>query len=148
MRLGWDVVSAATQPSAIGAPAYSHQFPREPESAARARHMVRAVLDTWHLPRLANDAMLITSELVSNAIDHARGASIRITVTRTEDRRVRIAVIDKSHAKPVLRAVLSGEERGRGLAVVDALSEKWGVDPLPWGKRVWAECALPLEGVQ
>ncbi|MFD8385203.1 ATP-binding protein [Streptomyces sp. NPDC059679] len=139
---------AITRPSAIGAPAYTEVLTREPDSAARARRLVRTVLETWHLPHLVNDAMLITSELVSNTINHARGSSIRFTVTRIGECRVRIAVVDKSHAKPVLRTTTSSEERGRGLAIVDALAVKWGVDPLPWGKRVWAECALPSEDVQ
>ncbi|MER6145921.1 ATP-binding protein [Streptomyces sparsogenes] len=135
-------------PSAVGVPAYNHLFPREAESAFLVRQLVRTVLETWHLPQLVEDAVQVASELVANAVDHARGHCIRFTMTRTGDRRVRIAVVDKSRAEPILRAVSSSEERGRGLAVVDAFSEQWGVDPLPWGKRVWAECALPVEGAQ
>ncbi|OMI33556.1 regulatory protein [Streptomyces sparsogenes DSM 40356] len=133
-------------PSAVGAPAYTHVFPREVESAALARQLVRTVLETWHLPQLVDDAMHVVSELVANAVDHARGGHIRFTVTRTDDRRVRLAVVDKSHAEPVLRTVSPSEEHGRGLVIVDALSLKWGIDPLPWGKRTWAD--LELEGAR
>ncbi|WP_245737966.1 ATP-binding protein [Streptomyces sparsogenes] len=116
------------------------------ESAALARQLVRTVLETWHLPQLVDDAMHVVSELVANAVDHARGGHIRFTVTRTDDRRVRLAVVDKSHAEPVLRTVSPSEEHGRGLVIVDALSLKWGIDPLPWGKRTWAD--LELEGAR
>ncbi|MBU3867022.1 ATP-binding protein [Streptomyces sp. 4503] len=132
-------MTATARPSAVGAPAYSQVLPREPEAAALARRMVRTVLDTWHLPQLADDAALVTSELVANAVDHARGRCMRLTVTRAGEYRVRLAVIDKSHDEPVRKAPIPSEERGRGLAVVDAFSAAWGVDPLPWGKRVWSE---------
>ncbi|MFD8509737.1 ATP-binding protein [Streptomyces antimycoticus] len=131
-------MTATARPSAVGRPAYSQPLPREPQSAALARRMVRTVLETWHLPQLVGEAEHVVSELVSNSVDHARGRYLRVTVTRISECRVRLAVIDKSHDKPELKTALPTDEHGRGLAVIDAFSELWGVDTLQWGKRVWA----------
>ncbi|GLV78125.1 ATP-binding protein [Streptomyces hygroscopicus] len=131
-------MTATARPSAVGRPAYSQSLPREPQSAALARRMVRTVLDTWRLPQLVGEAEHVVAELVSNAVDHARGRYLRVTVTRIGECRVRIAVIDKSHDKPEPKTALSTDERGRGLAVIEAFAQGWGVDTLQWGKRVWA----------
>ncbi|WP_240812585.1 ATP-binding protein [Streptomyces sp. DASNCL29] len=131
-------MTATARPSALGAPAYSQVLLREPGAAALARQMVRTVLDTWHLPHLADEAAQVTSELVTNAVDHARGRCLRVTVTRISECRVCLAVIDKSHDKPELKTALPTDEHGRGLAVIDAFAQGWGVDTLQWGKRVWA----------
>ncbi|GAA1235988.1 ATP-binding protein [Streptomyces rhizosphaericus] len=135
-------MNSTTRPSAVGVPAYSQSFFREPESAAIIRTMVRTVLETWHLPHLVGPAEQVVSELVANAVEHARGRSLRFVVTRSSECRVRLAVIDRSHDVPVRKSPSPDEEHGRGLAVVDAFSASWGVDPLAFGKRVWAE----LEG--
>jgi serine/threonine-protein kinase RsbW len=109
------------------------------ESAPRARRLVEAVLQTWDVPHLAEAALVVVTELVANAAYHARAESIRVTVTRLDERAVRVAVVDKSRALPHLRPASPGEEHGRGLVLVEAMSARWGVDTLPWGKRVWAE---------
>ncbi|PNG92193.1 ATP-binding protein [Streptomyces malaysiensis] len=132
-------MTATARPSAVGVPAYSQVLLREPGAAAHARRMVRTVLVTWHLPHLADEAAQVTSELVTNVVDHARGGSMRLSLTRVSEYRVRLAVTDKSRNEPVRKSPSPGEERGRGLAVVDAYSAAWGVDLLPWGKRVWCE---------
>ncbi|MDP5309397.1 ATP-binding protein [Streptomyces poriferorum] len=122
-------------------------MPRVRESAAVARGMVRAALDSWRLACLVDSVTLIVTELVANAAQHARvsethlhGGTIRVTVSRIEPDRVRVAVVDLDTTELILGvAVTDDEEHGRGLALVDALSVKWGVDALGWGKRVWAE---------
>lgn len=127
----------------VGAPAYTETLPREGESAGRARHLVAASLETWHLTELADSAVLVVSELVTNAVQHSRFTSIRVTVTRVTERTVRVAVVDKDRTTlPELRAVGPDAECGRGLAVVDAVALRWGVDPLRWGKRIWADLEL------
>ncbi|MEU3962972.1 ATP-binding protein [Streptomyces buecherae] len=131
-RLG--LISAAT-----GRPSYTQTMPREGQSAAVARHMVRIALDTWHLGQLAEAGALIVSELVANAARHARGDSIRVTVTRLSDHRVRVAVVDLSRKWPQRRAPDLADPHGRGLLLIEGVSVEWGCDPLPWGKRVWAD---------
>ncbi|WP_432097636.1 ATP-binding protein [Streptomyces sp. bgisy100] len=121
------------------APGYSATLPREPGSAAIARRLVHVALAAWRLEELDEAAALIVSELVTNSVRHARSNSIRITVTRPEMMRVRIGVVDKSQQFPVPRESSAEDEGGRGLTLVETLSEGWGTDPLPWGKRVWAE---------
>lgn len=125
-----------------GCPGYSQTLTREPGSVGKARCLVRVTLAAWHLDDLADDGMLIVSELASNAVRHARSPSIRVTITRPEPVRVRIGVVDKSRCLPKLREPHEEAETGRGLALVQTLATDWGVDQLPWGKRVWAElCA-------
>ncbi len=132
--------AAASRPT--GHPGYRETLPREPGSAATARRLVRVALCAWGLEELADDAALIVSELVANAVQHARRDSIRITIERPEAHRVRVAVVDSSRRHPVLRDAGPENESGRGLALVEELAADWGTDPLPWGKQVWAD----LEG--
>ncbi|MGO4429272.1 ATP-binding protein, partial [Streptomyces sp. MCAF7] len=135
------VISSAIA-SGTGRPAYSQTLPCEPESARRARLLVRTACDTWHLPGLADRAALVISELVSNSVQHSGSRAMRVTVSRPAPDRVRLSVVDRSHAKPTQRTASEDDEHGRGLALVEAVSDHWGTDPLRWGKRVWAECVL------
>lgn len=129
--------------SAVGNPAYNTTLPRLPESARPARRLVSGALQVWNLEEAEDAALIVISELVSNAVAHARRESIRVIVTRQDDRLVRLAVVDLSHTLPEPRPAEQDDESGRGLALVSALSDgRWGVDPLPWGKRVWAELAV------
>ncbi|MGW1605001.1 ATP-binding protein [Streptomyces eurythermus] len=130
---------ATTRTRGTGHPGYSETLPREPESAARARHLVRAALSAWNLSDLADDGALIVSELVTNAVQHTRRDSIRVVIDRPDRVRVRIGVVDFSKARPERKVPGLDDEGGRGLALVGELAEDWGTDPLPWGKRVWAE---------
>lgn len=130
-------VTTTSRPA--GHPGYSQSLPREPRSAATARRLVLAACAAWGLDELAEDGALIVSELVSNTVRHARCHSIRVTVIRPSASRVRIGVVDLSKVPPQLWAPSAEDENGRGLALVGALADDWGIDPLPWGKRVWAE---------
>ncbi|MFC4329904.1 ATP-binding protein [Streptomyces andamanensis] len=133
-RPPWHPVASAT-----GHPSYSGVFPRDERAAGEARVMVATVLAVWHLPRLVADAELVASELVTNAVRHARGPDVGMTVTRTGHAKVCVAVADGS---PLLPRPGSGDlmaETGRGLCLVDGLSRDWGVTPCGRGKSVWAE---------
>ncbi|MET9778492.1 ATP-binding protein [Streptomyces sp. NPDC006367] len=127
-------------PRPTGHPGYSETLPREPESAAAARRLVRTALAAWGLEEQTDDAMVVVTELVSNAVEHGRLSSIRVVVSRLTDNHVRIGVVDRSKSIPVLRTDSDGDQvRGRGLLLVDALAERWGTDLHRWGKQVWAE---------
>ncbi|KOX25598.1 MULTISPECIES: ATP-binding protein [unclassified Streptomyces] len=128
-------------PSSRGGSSYSRMLPREPESTAVARHLVRGALDRWCLDELVEGAALVVTELVTNCAQHARGTTIHVVVALHRTGWVRVSVVDRDRKPPVQRMPADDAERGRGLALVDAVATQWGVDPLPWGKRVWADFA-------
>lgn len=131
-------VTAAPRPT--GRPGYSRTLPREPESAGVARRLARTALAVWDQDELIEDAALIITELVSNAVDHARVGSIRVIVCRPSETLIRIAVVDRSRAIPLMRTDSDRDQlRGRGLLLVDALTDRWGTDLYRWGKQVWGE---------
>lgn len=89
-------------------------------------------------PEQAEIVALMASELASNAVRHAR-SPFRVTVCRRAGR-LRIEVADRGDGVPEMRAPRPSEATGRGLRIVDALSDAWGVTPLDdGGKSVWFE---------
>lgn len=129
-----------TTPRPTGHPGYSQTLPREPESAAVARRLVCTALAAWGLDDLIEDATLVISELVSNAVEHGRLPSIRVIVNRPTENWVHLGVIDRSKALPTMRPGSNSDQiRGRGLVLVDAVTERWGTDLYRWGKQVWGE---------
>lgn len=113
----------------------------EPYSSRIARHFVTDTLGAWSCGHLSEEAALLTSELVTNAVLHA-GTDIDVTVCRTASG-VRIEVAD-AHPRAVSGPEDNGAAaKGRGLLVVDTLAEDWGVTPARTGKSVWFE--LPVE---
>ncbi|MEW2314074.1 ATP-binding protein [Streptomyces bauhiniae] len=131
-----------TRPRPTGHPGYSETLPRVPESARTARRLVRAALSAWGLDDLADDSVLIISELVANAVQHARRNSIRVVVERLTPHTVRVAVADFCCDRPEPSPPTTDAEDGRGLFLVTTLATNWGTDERRWGKVVWAE----LEG--
>jgi anti-sigma regulatory factor (Ser/Thr protein kinase) len=117
-------------------------LPNSPESAGIARCHVRAALNYHGLADYADDAQTITSELVTNAIQHATtdGAQkIGLALLRSGDSTsVAVVVTDPSSQPPVKRDPARGVERGRGLQIVEALSAHWGWHPEDEGKAVFA----------
>lgn len=122
-----------------GRPVATEVFDRVPESVAEARQFVAEFLERWQMAGVADKAKLVASELAANAVLHARRTAFRVTVRRLSDTWVRIEVVDLSRVLPVQGAPGTDEVHGLGLALVDIASRCWGADPLPWGKRVWAE---------
>ncbi|CAM5388950.1 non-specific serine/threonine protein kinase OS=Streptomyces pilosus OX=28893 GN=GCM10010280_43690 PE=3 SV=1 [Streptomyces pilosus] len=115
-------------------------LPSRPESAATARRLVQVVvLRQWGLPaKTTEDAVLLVSELVGNAVRHT-GA--RVFGLRMRHRRgwIRVEVRDPSRGLPCLMPVQELDVSGRGLFLVDKLADRWGVDLLPRGKTTWFE---------
>jgi serine/threonine-protein kinase RsbW len=111
-----------------------------PESAAKARTFVAQTLHDWGCREVVDDARLVVTELVSNVVRHA-GTDLALDVDLDEVRdRVRIDVVDHSDgevAVPVGNPTLG--LGGRGLRLVEQLSERWGVERQRNGKCVWAE---------
>jgi len=115
----------------------SLQLPPDHAAAARARRFVSEAMRAWGFDEASPDAELLVSELVTNAVLHARSAT-RVTIER-DDTRVRISVCDDSPARPRLRDYGPDAVTGRGLVIVDRLARRWGVDPSDAGKCVWFE---------
>ena len=114
-------------------------------SVGGARGFVAAHLDAWGLSQLADSAVLVVSELVTNAVVHAQSPYETLIATRLErlECGVRIEVHDRSGSKPERRDASADDESGRGLALVDALTGgHWGVSDRDGpGKMLWAVCA-------
>ncbi|WP_275561952.1 ATP-binding protein [Streptomyces sp. 5-6(2022)] len=133
-------MSVTATPRPKGHPGYSQTMRRAPESAGVARKLVRTALAAWGQEDRIEDAALVITELVSNAVDHARLESIRVVVTRPSEKLVRLGVVDRSRNVPYVRTDSNGDNtRGRGLLLVDALTDRWGTDRYRWGKQVWGE---------
>ncbi|MEV4619919.1 ATP-binding protein [Asanoa sp. NPDC049573] len=107
-----------------------------------ARGAVREALDRWKLAHLADDALLVTTELVQNALRHT-GAGAVLVVRRTAGA-LRIEVADASTAPPTLRPPDPTRLGGRGLSIVAAVARAWGTltNSAQPGKIVWAELAV------
>ncbi|MFF2751092.1 ATP-binding protein [Kitasatospora sp. NPDC058048] len=110
-----------------------------------ARRGARDLAQDWGLDN-PYDLLLTVSELVGNAVQHAgtpdRG---QVTVAYTlSARRLRVEVRDPSDEAPVQHEDPADPERehGRGLAIVDALTRRWGVEPQVIGKIVWVEFCI------
>lgn len=110
-----------------------------PRSAREARRFVEQTLHTWECHHLLDVATLLTSELVTNGVLHARSEiELRLHLNGPT---VRIEVRDEGAGTPVRREVDLDSTNGRGLALVESLSRRWGVSPAPSGKAVWFELA-------
>jgi anti-sigma regulatory factor (Ser/Thr protein kinase) len=109
-------------------------------AACEARRAVRAALSAQP-PELVETAVLLTSELVTNAVVHA-GDSATLVIESAE-RVARIEVVDPGHATYLAPLRLGpSSESGRGLAIVEDLADAWGVDSRVGGKAVWFELGL------
>ena len=119
----------------------NRSFAASPGALSTLRSWVRDVLGGWVLTAsTVDDAVLMTSELATNAVEHAR-SPFDVTMTRQADA-IRVAVADDSRRLPSLRDHAADAEGGRGIFIVDALSSDWGAESIPGdGKVVWF--ALP-----
>jgi anti-sigma regulatory factor (Ser/Thr protein kinase) len=100
-------------------------LPRSPSSVATARRFIKARAAAWSFPERASEQLvLIGSELVTNAVLHARTELLLILELRGD--RVRISVKDGSGAPATMRHYRTDALTGRGLGVVAALSDTWG----------------------
>jgi anti-sigma regulatory factor (Ser/Thr protein kinase) len=111
-----------------------------------ARRATRDALAAWQLRHLEETAVLLVSELVTNAVQHARDTGAITLELHEEAKRLRLEVHDKDPHWPAPRTPADRDESGFGFVLVDALADQWGVRPTPAGKVVWAELeAWPSE---
>jgi anti-sigma regulatory factor (Ser/Thr protein kinase) len=122
-----------------------------PSAVPWARRVLRHMLREWQLPELADPAVLLVSELATNAVQASARTARRVPdqlpmislTVRITDASVVTEVWDASPDVPALcEADLTGE-RGRGLLLVDFLADDWGHRPADGGKVVWCTVAIP-----
>lgn len=114
------------------------ELPADPSSPGRARRLVRRAL--WDQePELLDTVELLVSELVTNAVVHAQTAAV-VGISLFRDR-VHVEVRDTSTDEPRVRQATEEDESGRGLTLVEALSNAWGITRLPEGKAFWFDVA-------
>ena len=112
------------------------QLTTEPAAAAEARRRVRAAIRSWRLPVDPEIAVLLTSELVTNAIRHAAGPAVTLAVSGSRGR-LRVDVHDTSPCLPTVADVPADAETGRGLLLVATLADEWGFCRTTAGKAVY-----------
>ncbi|MFG2477749.1 ATP-binding protein [Streptomyces fagopyri] len=122
----------------------SLRISESPQGFAQAREFTRRTLSRWALGDRGDDAVLVVTELATNAVLHAApqaraghtGVWLKLTLRRTH---LVCAVTDQSDRPPMCaRRNDALEVHGRGLRIVEALSEHWGWTRSPAGKTVWA----------
>ncbi|MFD9795298.1 SpoIIE family protein phosphatase [Streptomyces sp. NPDC059070] len=149
-RQGKPGVETRTRSSVITARAAA-SFEPVGRSVATARAFVRDTLQGWGYADVVDDAVVLTSELVTNAVVHA-GTAADVLCLRSEDG-VRVEVADHY---PEREVPLSGSpsdiaapdrENGRGLLLCAAIASRWGVEYTPTQKHVWFQLDLPARRV-
>ncbi|MEU3553018.1 ATP-binding protein [Streptomyces fragilis] len=119
------------------------QLPAHPSTPARARRLARGELAGWRITEDAYDtALLVISELVTNAVVHTGGQRVVCEVRRVPGA-LRITVRDEGCAAEEVQVRPPDPERehGRGLLLVDAMCRAWGAQRHDAGMLVWAEVA-------
>jgi anti-sigma regulatory factor (Ser/Thr protein kinase) len=110
-----------------------------PESVRRGREHVRKTLTTAD-PDRAEVATVLTDEMLANAVRHG-APPIELSLTDSNGV-LTVEVRDGGSGLPVLRALDLDAESGRGMHIIEALSDCWGVKQLQTGKIVWFQLAL------
>ncbi|MFJ1844915.1 SpoIIE family protein phosphatase [Streptomyces sp. NPDC088146] len=117
---------------------YIHQA--DPEGLSDARTIVRQALNDWDMSELADDAELVTGELLVNVLLHTEGGAVlTLEVLPEPVRRVRLSVQDRSSVWPRRRSPGETATSGRGLLLLDAVAARWGIESRGEGKAVWCE---------
>ncbi|MFF5212337.1 ATP-binding protein [Streptosporangium sp. NPDC000396] len=123
-------------------------LPHDLSIVGKARRMVNETLTAWMLQSLADDVVLVSGELLANAITHGEPL-VRLSLWAGTDEFC-VRVTDHGPGRP--RPLSLGVEalHGRGLAIVEALADDFGVTPLPDrpGKTVWARWRVPSHSVR
>ena len=115
-------------------------LPPSAASASRARRFVATTLSSWGLED-CDDVVLLASELVTNALLHAR-TEMTVRVEDEGDNVIRLAVTDGSPQAPRGRQFSLESGTGRGLHLLDSMADEWGVETVAGGKTVWCRVRL------
>ena len=137
-----DLRGATTPAHRTAGPTVGLDLTHLADAGRRARAYVRSHAEAWLLPRDAVDvALLLTSELVANAVRHAP-PPLALILTRLPGG-LRVDVVDSSAAVPQEIRPDHEAEAGRGVWLLEMLATCWGYEPEPSGKRVWFVLETP-----
>ncbi|MEU0672148.1 SpoIIE family protein phosphatase [Streptomyces sp. NPDC006172] len=115
---------------------------RLPDAVMHARRFTARTLRGWKVGEAADAVLLVVSELVTNALVHTQG-SVRLDLMLRGDR-LRVSVSDSSPRAPAKPVIVDWESTGgRGLLLVEAMSESFGSVPVAGGKQVYCEISVP-----
>ncbi|GHJ30254.1 ATP-binding protein [Streptomyces hygroscopicus] len=125
--------------------AWDLPFLAEPSEVAALRRIVRTHLTLWGLPDVIEVAQMCVTELVANVITHIGPGTPTTLAMAMNGTYVRLEVHDPDgSALPTLLSATTTAESGRGLALVTAMADRWGVIPTEKGKTTWCEIATGL----
>ena len=109
-------------------------------SLGEGRRFIAQTLREWQVDEARIESvLLVANELMANAIVHARSAPVLSLIETGNDLLLRVA--DASVSLPVARAATPDQSGGRGLLLVEALADRWGIDTSDSGKIVWVAFA-------
>jgi anti-sigma regulatory factor (Ser/Thr protein kinase) len=115
-------------------------MPRIPRAIGEARRWVRETLARWKLSRLTDSAEQIASELIANAVNHAEAGSSVVVLLMYAAGTLRLEVRDEDPLNlPTVKSPSAYAVDGRGLFLVEELSQRWGTRVTDNGKTVWSE---------
>ncbi|RKN16093.1 histidine kinase [Micromonospora musae] len=140
-----DVAVLAVEHALVPSRSAAMEVPAEPTAPSRVRRWLTAQLGEWRVPEsLISAAVLCTSELTTNALLHA-GTAARVEIDLSAERLL-VSVADSGTRGAVTRAQTDTlSSRGRGLGLIEELSDAWGTDPTVRGSTVWFELLLPAD---
>ncbi|HJY68170.1 MAG TPA: ATP-binding protein [Streptosporangiaceae bacterium] len=118
-------------------------LPSDASAVRLARQVTRDALATWHLGQLEEAAVLLVSELVTNAVRHAADTgAIGLELVSTGTR-LRVEIQDGDPSWRQMNSLADCDESGFGFLLVDSLANRWGLRRVCAGKAVWAEIDVP-----
>ncbi|MFF4399569.1 PAS domain S-box protein [Streptomyces sp. NPDC001480] len=130
-----DVTLLLAQLPAAPLAAVTTDLAATPASVPEGRAFLNRTLTSWECAAAADDALLLLSETLTNAVQHAEGPlGLRLCRTATD---LTVEVSDRSPHLPQPRLASEDEESGRGLFLVRTLADSWGVRPTDEGKTTW-----------
>ena len=124
---------------------YTMRLTAAEHSARHIRRIVRSYLEEWETPELSDAVELAVTELIANVVRHVPDRRCEVRLLRLGSgpgSGIRVEVADGAPQFPVVPEELSlTSEGGRGLVLLEAVVDKWGVEPRGGGgKAVWFEC--------